>query len=81
MRNEEKLQKVLVDSANRRIQSVLHDYCVKTFNSEKYYSYVNTNLETKVIEIPNPQMWIEDDYITNSTTFSLLNVAKEPYTF
>lgn len=81
MGNEEKLQKVLVDSANKKVKEYLKEYCLETFNSEQYFDYVMENIRTGVLTIPNPQIWVEDDYITNSTTFSLLNVAKEPYSF
>ena len=81
MVDEYKLQKVLVDSANRRVEEYLSKYCVDTYNSSQYFSYMKENLSTKVLEVPNPQIWVEDDYITNSTTFSLLNIAKEPYSF
>ena len=81
MVNELKLQKVLVDSAKREVHRELEKYCENIYNSPQYYTYIKENLDTKVIEIPNPQMWVEDDYITNSTTFSLLNIAKEPYSF
>ena len=81
MVNEGKLQKVLVDSAKRKIREYLKEYCLETFNSEQYFNYVMENIRTGVLTIPNPQIWVEDNYITNSTTFSLLNVAKEPYSF
>lgn len=82
MEDSLKLQKVLVDSANRKIQETLQQYCKKVYHSDQYYLYMKENLDTNVIEIPNPQIWVsKDSYLTNSTVFSMLNIAKEPYTY
>lgn len=76
-----KLQKVLVESANNKIETILKNYCYKKYNSLDYFNLIKENLRLGVIEIPNPQIWVEDEYITNSTNFSLMNIAKEPRTF
>lgn len=81
MENYKKIQKVLVDSANKQIKDILSEYLTKKYKSKAYYTYTQENLDNKVLEIPNPQMWCEDGYITNSTILSLLNIAKEPYSF
>jgi len=81
MKDKKKLQKILVDSANNKISELLKDFCIKEYNSEDYYKYLKENMDAGVIEIPNPQIWVEDDFITNSTVLSLMNLAKEPYSF
>ena len=56
MNRKEKIQKILVDSANNEISNILKKYCKEQFNSEQYYLYMKENLDNKVIEIPNPQL-------------------------
>ena len=81
MNRKEKIQKILVDSANNEISNILKKYCKEQFNSEQYYLYMKENLDNKVIEIPNPQLWVEDGYLTNSTVLSMMDIARNPYTY
>lgn len=81
MKNVELVQKYLVDRANNEIHNILKSYCRERFHSLDYYEVIKDMLDKKVIEIPNPQIWVDDSYFTNSTTFSLMQVAKKPYTY
>lgn len=76
------LQKVLVSSAQKKTDEILRNYCIDAFSSEQYYDYIKDNLNTKVLEIPNVQLWVSpDSYLTNSTTLSMMTIAEEPYTY
>lgn len=77
----EKIQKYLVDSANREIKEKLKKYCQKEIKSLSYYDAISKNLDTGVIRVPNPQIWVCDDYVTNSTTFSMMNLARDPFSY
>lgn len=81
MKNVELVQKYLVDRANHEIDNILKSYCTERFRSIAYYEVIKDMLDKKVLEIPNPQIWVDDSYFTNSTTFSLMQVAKKPFTY
>ena len=77
---EDILQRTLVKSAQRDADELLSTYLTDKYNKQ-YYNYVKQMLDAKVLVIPNIQMWVADDYVTNSTVLSLLNMAKEPCSY
>lgn len=78
---EREVQAFLVSSADRKIKQILKEFSQKEYGNMEYGEEIGRLLSEKVIEVPNPQIWVEDEYFTNSTIFSLTNMAKFPWTY
>lgn len=76
-----KVQKFLVDSALFKAKELLTEYCEHNMNSISYAGFIFQHIMNNVLEIPNIQIWVEDDYLTNSTQMCLMEVARHPYTY
>ena len=78
---EREVQAFLVTSANRRISKIIEEFSQKEYGNKEYADEINKLINANVIEIPNPQIWVEDEYFTNSTKFSLTHMAKFPWSY
>lgn len=81
LREEKLIQKTLVAKANREIALGLQQFCNEKYGTEEYYNVIKTLLDNKVLEIPNPQIYVEDGYFSNATTLSIHNMALAPCTY